>query len=166
MNRAGWEFIEETKLEWDTSKSRVLPMTPNDQHILNSLRCRVSFSESYHIHPFHIVMLRPWGHPMAEAMQNQYRERIRDDRLWLHFLYYDHPPAAVRSTCKRRLLRAFWSALEELERQQEPPGLSRLKGTVFVELWDLRKAAMTPAVQFGEAAARTVMAERKRVVYD
>lgn len=163
-NPAGWEFLQETNLEYDTSKCKRLTLKRDDTHIYKTFACNISFSDQYIIHPFHFYMLQPWGHPLAENWKNKYREKVRDQRLWLHFFTTPGPSQVVRGVAKRRLTREFWAALEELER--ENPGLSRLKGTLLVELKDLRKAAAVPAAQFGQAVAAAVMEERKKKNYD
>jgi hypothetical protein len=163
-NAAGWEFLQETNLEYDTSKSRLLPISREDRHIYKNFACKIFFSDHYIIHPFHYHMLQPWGNPVSEKWKNEYREKIRDQRLWLHFFTTPGVSAVVRGIAKRRLTRAFWAALEELE--QKDPTVSRLKGTLLVELLNLKVAAAAPAFQFGKALAAAVMEERKRKKYD
>ncbi|KAI5464168.1 hypothetical protein BGZ63DRAFT_377121 [Mariannaea sp. PMI_226] len=155
-----WEFLQDTNIQWDTSRAKRLPLSPQNRHIYHTFACNISFSDEYIMSPYHLNRFLPWGHPLRERLKCIYRDKLENEPLWVHFIMKRADTSSiVHSVARRRLSWWFWSQLEELERKE--PNLSRLKGTIFVELNDLRKAARAPAVQFGKAMAEAVMDMRR-----
>lgn len=154
-----WEFLQTTGIEIDNSKANFLSLAPENRHITDTFSCKLMFSKYHIIHPHHLIYLQPRGHPFIEGIKSKYREKKEKQPLWLYFIPRNKDTGLVRSLGHRRLAREFWTALEEL---QDPN--MKVTGTVLVTTYDGKKAASSPAVQFGKALADAVVRQYRRSV--
>ncbi|KAH7158035.1 hypothetical protein B0J13DRAFT_543388 [Dactylonectria estremocensis] len=153
-----WEFLQETGIEYDNSKSHILPIAPEHRHINQTFACKVKYSKLHIMHPYHLTFLQPRGHPFMESLKVKYRTRQKTRPLWLNFINHNADTGLVRSLGQRRLRREFWVALEELG-GCDPE--MKLSGTIMVSMYDAKKAASAPAWLFGKALADAIVKQHK-----
>ncbi|KAH7176487.1 hypothetical protein EDB81DRAFT_772779 [Dactylonectria macrodidyma] len=153
-----WEFLQDTGIEYDNSKSNNLPLAPEHKHIAQTFACRIKYSKFHILHPYHLIFLQPRGHPAMEGLKVRYRIKLKEQPLWIHFTAANGDTGLIRSIGQRRLLREFWLALEELGGRGPETMVS---GTLILTMFDAKKAASAPAWQFGQALAAAVVKQYK-----
>ncbi|KAF7536241.1 hypothetical protein G7Z17_g13077 [Cylindrodendrum hubeiense] len=154
-----WEFLQGTGIEFDNSKANSLFLAPEHRHIPQTFSCKFTFSKLHIMHPHHLFYLQPRGHPFIEGIKYKYRQKKETQPLWLYFIALNGDTGLVRTLGHRRLAREFWTALQELE----DPNM-KVTGTIIVTMFDSKKAASSPAVQFGKPLAEAVVRQHKSSV--
>ncbi|KAK7426813.1 hypothetical protein QQZ08_006714 [Neonectria magnoliae] len=154
-----WEFLQSTGIEYDNSKTKLLSLGPGHIPITETFACKVTYSTSHIMHPFHLQYLAPNGHPLIEGIKAKYRAKKETQPLWAYFIGRNEQTNLVRSIAHGRMAYEFWTALNKLEEKEDPE--RRATGTVMVTVYDSKKAASSPAVQFGKVLAEAVVREHR-----
>lgn len=158
-----WAFLQEYDIEYDNRKVKTLNLGPDHSRIIANFSLKVEYSTKHIMSPHDLQYLDPRDHPLADSIKAKYRQKVKEEPLWVIMLDQNDQSGLVRSIGHRRLTAAFWTAMKDLgySRFPTPEETQRVTGTIIVKIRDAAAASNFPAYRFGEACAKAVEREWK-----
>ncbi|KAG6118979.1 hypothetical protein E4U13_008079 [Claviceps humidiphila] len=128
---------------------------------------QLGYSPRHVLNPFDLRYFQPRGHPLSPKIKADYARMTQERPFWIFATVSGGASAVVRNVMQRKLTRAVYEALDKIGYHPSMPGGSspegaRIRGTLWISVYDPCKAATQSRERFGTVVAGALAAHCKR----
>ncbi|KAG6087745.1 hypothetical protein E4U31_003723 [Claviceps sp. LM219 group G6] len=166
-DQPGRDFLVKYGIEPDNGRMVRLQGDWELSSVQKDYAVQLGYSPRHVLNPFDLRYFQPRGHPLIPKIKADYARMTQERPLWIFATVSGGASAVVRNVMQRKLTRAVYEALDKIGYHPSMPGGSspegaRIRGTLWISIFDPCKAATQSRERFGTVVAGALAAHCKR----